>query len=83
MSISKKEKERKKMMLQKDYITAKIRIWGEEAHNCAIGFDGERYYAECVMIDTLRYITESNYLDVLNDLFYDYCVKNARWMGVS
>jgi hypothetical protein len=28
-------------------------------------------------------LTDRNYLEVLNDMFYDYCVENASWMGVS
>jgi hypothetical protein len=28
-------------------------------------------------------LTESNYERVLNDMFYDYCVENASYMGVS
>lgn len=86
MSISKKEKERKKMkktMLQNDYIQAKKAIWQEESHHCAIGFDGKRYYAECALHGDFRYINEKNYDAVLNDMFYDYCLENASWMGVS
>jgi len=30
-----------------------------------------------------RLLTEKNHLEVLNDMFYDYCVENAAWMGVS
>jgi hypothetical protein len=70
------------MMIQ-DYIDAKVSIWGDEFNYCAIGFDGDRYYAQCVMTETLRYIDETNYLDVLNEMFFDYCMHNAKWMGVS
>jgi len=28
-------------------------------------------------------LTDTNYREVLNDMFYDYCVENASWMGVS
>lgn len=71
------------MMLQKDYIAAKVRIWGDDAVYCAIGFDGKKYFADCGVTLDRRVINESNYLDVLNDMFYDYCVENAEWMGVS
>lgn len=70
-------------MVQKDYIAAKIRIWGDEADQCAIGFDGKRYYAECALFGYFRYLNEKNYDYVLNDMFYDYCLENASWMGVS
>lgn len=28
-------------------------------------------------------LTENNYEEVLNDMFYDYCIENANWMGAS
>ena len=59
-------------------------IWGSESH--AISFlatpDG-KIYAECDSTMDRRRLTDSNYREVLNDMFYDYCVENASWMGVS
>ena len=68
---------------------ARNRIWGDEARACNIGFrisslDGKpRYYAECE--STLGYaeLSDRNCDAVLNDMFYDYCVENASYMGVS
>lgn len=70
-------------MMMQDYINAKVSIWGDESMWCAICFDGERYTAQCVMTDTLRYINEDNYSDVINEMFFDYCMQNAKYMGVS
>ncbi len=73
----------------KKLVSVKNRIWGNEAHACNIGFvisilDGKpRYYAECeATLENCR-LSESNCEAVLSDMFYDYCVENASWMGVS
>jgi hypothetical protein len=42
-----------------------------------------KYFAKCDSIGEEKRLTELNYERVLNDLFYDYCVENAAWMGVS
>ena len=59
-------------------------IWESESH--AISFlatpDG-KIYAECESTMDRRRLTDSNYREQLNDMFYDYCVENASWMGVS
>ena len=59
-------------------------IWGSESH--AISFlvtpDG-KVYAECESTFDRRRLTDSNYRDILNDMFYVYCLENAAWMGVS
>lgn len=73
----------------KKLVAVKNKIWGDEDYACNIGFrmspiDGKpRYYAECE--STLGYaeLSERNCEDVLNDMFYDYCVENASYMGVS
>lgn len=77
------KKERKKMM--KKFIDCKARIWGSEAHACTIVFEvaSGKYFAECDAIMTQKSLTEKNYVEVLNDIFYDYCCENAAWMGVS
>ena len=75
-------------MLRK-FADAKARIWGDEAHACDIEFvdsklDGRtRFYAKCGFTMERYRLTENNYEEVLNDMFYDYCVENANWMGVS
>ena len=73
----------------KKFSDIRSRIWGDEANACNITFkvselDGKvRYYAECDSILERRRLTDSNCEEVLNDMFYDYCVENASWMGVS
>jgi len=70
-------------MMMKKFSDAKARIWGCEAHRCTIGYEpmANRYYAE-TELDRKR-LTDKNYERVLNDMFYDYCVENASYMGVS
>jgi hypothetical protein len=70
-------------MFQKDYISVKNQIWGDEAHQCAIGMDDKGYYAECILFGMFKRINEKNHANVLNEMFYDYCLENANWMGVS
>lgn len=73
------------------FVDAKAKIWGCEAHACSIIYDGVnttisnegKYYAECESSLETRRLTKDNYLEVLNDMFYNYCIKNASYMGVS
>lgn len=67
----------------KKMIAARAQIWGSEAHACTIVYElgTHKYRAECG-IDS-QILNEKNYERVLNDMFYDYCVENASWMGVS
>ena len=68
---------------------AKAQIWASESHRLTIissvstRTDTVQFIARCD--DTLdeRRLTETNYVQTLNDMFYDYCVENAAWMGVS
>lgn len=75
-------KERKNMTM-KDYMNAKARIWKDESHNVTIVNDNGMFYAECDSTMQRRKLDETNCDEVLNDMFYDYCVENAGWMGVS
>jgi ferritin-like protein len=77
------KKERKKML--KKFVDAKANIWGSESYACTIVYEvaSGKYFAECDSIMETKRLTEKNYLDVLNDMFYDYCVENASYMGVS
>ncbi len=61
------------------------KIWGDEACACNITYEVStgKFYAECEHTLDHRRLTESNYEEVLNDMFYDYCVENASYMGVS
>lgn len=77
------KKERKKML--KKFVDAKARIWGSEAYACTICFEvgSGKYFAECDSTLSRRRLTEKNYEEVLNDMFYDYCCEHADMMGVS
>ncbi|NDB60068.1 hypothetical protein EB001_16705 [bacterium] len=68
----------------KKFVDAKARIWGSESHACTIVYEVStgKFFAERGELD-YRHLTEKNHLEVLNDMFYDYCVENASWMGVS
>lgn len=67
----------------KKFVDVKARIWGSESHACSIVYDvsTKRFYAETEY--DIKRLTEENYEKVLNDLFMDYCIKNANYMGVS
>lgn len=66
-----------------DYMVAKAQIWGDESHACTIVYEiGKHKYRATCGLDS-RILNEKNYERVLNDMFYDYCVENADWMGVS
>lgn len=69
----------------KKFVDCKARIWGSESYACTIVYEiaSGKYFAECETILSTRRLTESNYEEVLNDMFYDYCVEQASWMGVS
>jgi hypothetical protein len=69
----------------KKLVDAKARIWGSESHACTIVYEvaSGKYFAECGSTMAHRLLTEKNHLEVLNDMFYDYCMENAAWMGVS
>lgn len=67
----------------KKFVDCKSRIWGSESYACTIVYEVStgRYRAECD--EDSRLLNEENYERVLNDMFYDYCVKNSEYMGVS
>lgn len=69
----------------KKFVDAKARIWGSEAYACTISYEvaKQKFFAECESTMSHRRLTDSNYEEVLNDMFYDYCVENASYMGVS
>ncbi len=59
-------------------------IWGSESHQISfLSTPDGKIYAECEFTMDRRRLTDSNYREQLNDMFYDYCVENASWMGVS
>jgi len=59
-------------------------IWGSESHNVSfLATPDGRLYAECESTFDRRRLTDTNYRDILNDMFYVYCLENAAWMGVS
>ena len=67
----------------KKFVDAKARIWAYESHACSIVYEvsTQRFYAETQ--NDIKRLTEENYERVLNDMFMDYCVQNADYMGVS
>lgn len=69
----------------KKFVDAKAKIWGSEAYACTITYEisTKKFFAECDSTLSHRRITEDNYEEVLNDMFYDYCVEHADYMGVS
>ena len=73
------------MDTMKKFSDTKARIWGSESHACSIIFYPmmNRYVAKCDSTGEEKRLTDKNYVRVLNDMFYDYCVENASWMGVS
>lgn len=59
-------------------------IWGSESHQISfLATPDGKIYAECEFTMDRRRLTDSNYREVLNDMFMIYCVNNAAWMGVS
>ena len=84
-----KEKERKRMLTSKMISDAVARIWANESANVLIIYNVStsgretEFSAQCDSICESKRLTESNYERVLNDMFYDYCVENASYMGVS
>jgi hypothetical protein len=69
----------------KKFVNTKAQIWGSESYACTIVFEvsTRKYFAKCESTLAEKTLTEQNYERVLNDMFYDYCVENASWMGVS
>lgn len=73
-----------KKMIENKYKKAIEQIWGSESHNVSLLMSQNgTLYAECESTFDRRVLTDSNYREQLNDMFYDYCVENASWMGVS
>lgn len=71
-------------MMNENIKSAIRQIWGSESHQISVLLTPQGVlYAECESTMDRRRLTESNYREVLNDMFYDYCVENAAWMGVS
>lgn len=71
-------------MIENKIKNALVQIWGSESHKVSLLLNPEgRLYAECEETMDRRRLTDSNYRDILNDMFYDYCVEKGSWMGVS
>lgn len=70
-------------MKMQDYMISKARIWKDESYNVTIVNDNGTFYAECDSTMQRRKLNEKNHEEVLNDMFYDYCVENASYMGMS
>jgi hypothetical protein len=71
-------------MIENKIKNALTQIWGSESYQVSLLLNPEgRLYAECKETMDRRRLTNTNYRDVLNDMFYDYCVEKCSWMGVS
>lgn len=71
-------------MIDQKYKNALEQIWGSESYNVSFLLTTQGVlYAECGFNGDRRRLTDSNYRDILNDMFYTYCVDNKSWMGVS
>lgn len=71
-------------MIENKYNKAIEQIWGSESHKVSLLLSQRGVlYAECSETYDRRVLTDNNYREQLNDMFYDYCVANASWMGVS
>jgi ABC-type taurine transport system ATPase subunit len=72
------------MMIEQKIKDALTQIWGSESHKVIfLATPDGRLYAECEFTFDRRRLTDTNYRDILNDMFYVYCLENAAWMGVS
>jgi hypothetical protein len=71
-------------MISDNIKRALCQIWGSETYHVILLLttDGQ-LYAECEETMDRRRITESNYVEILNDMFYNFCMEKASWMGVS
>lgn len=67
------------------FMGAKAQIWGYESQHCTIVQDvsSGKFYAECDEILSRRALNSDNYVQVLNDMFCDYCTEKAAWMGMG
>lgn len=71
-------------MIDQKYKKALEQIWGSESYQVSLMLNTiGNLYAECDFTHDRRRLTDSNYVEQLNDMFYNYCVKNKSWMGVS
>lgn len=74
------------MVMLKKFVEYKNRVWGDECHACNILIQdiyAGVYYADCESTMTTLRLNEQNYKRVLDQMFYDYCMENASYMGVS
>lgn len=75
---------RSREMIENKYKNAIQQIWGSESHNVSLLLSQTgTLYAECESTMDRRVLTDNNYREQLNDMFYNYCMEKAAWMGVS
>jgi hypothetical protein len=71
-------------MIENKYTKALEQIWGSESYRVTLLLSTiGNLYAECDFSHDRRRLNDSNYIDVLNDMFMIYCLENKSWMGVS
>jgi hypothetical protein len=73
-------------MLTSEKVLACVeKIFGDESHNVRVIQAGKNFKVEIKdMIHDGVWIRSENMMEEkINDIFYDYCLENADWMGVS
>jgi hypothetical protein len=71
-------------MISNEIKNALRQIWSSETYNVVLLYTADgKLFAECEVTNDRRRLTESNYEEMLNDMFYNFCMEKASWMGVS
>jgi hypothetical protein len=71
-------------MISNEIKNALRQIWGSETYNVVLLYTADgKLFAEWEATNDRRRLTESNYEEMLNDMFYNFCMEKASWMGVS
>ncbi len=61
------------------------KIFGDESHRVRITETGNGFKIEIkdMILDGVWIYSENMVEEKINDIFYDYCIENMDWMGVS
>lgn len=73
------------MLTSEKVLNCAKKIFGDEFHVVRVIQAGSSFKVEIkdTILDGVWIRSEENMEEKINDLFYDYCVENAAWMGVS
>jgi hypothetical protein len=79
-----KEKGRKMLTIAKIQNCVQ-KIFGDESHNVRIVHAGNMFKIEIRnrIHDGVWIRSENTMEEKINDIFYDYCMENVDWMGIS